>query len=294
MESPPTRITIASALQGEGIEIGAGHWPFPVPVGVTGITYVSRHSPEDERRLFPEVSVEHDFGRVDVIADMDADGLTLFSDNSQDFVIASHVLEHLAAPIWAISEFIRVVRPDGYIVLVLPDRRFTFDSNRDPTSLEHVKREYVDAVREVDDLHIREFLAKTGGGMNPSAAELALHRERSIHAHCWTESEFDELLNELIVNCGFSFAVEETYGPAAPNGTGIEFAYRLRVTSDAEKPRLIGKIADDGINSDSVEADLLSELARENVSLQNELDSVYGSRTWRLGALPRALKRAFE
>ncbi len=293
MEVPLTRITIAAPLRGEGIEIGAGHWPFPTPVGVGSVKYVSRHSPQDERRLFPEVSEEHDFGIVDVIADMDRDGLAAFSDHSQDFVIASHVVEHLAAPIWAISEFIRVVRPGGYIVLVLPDRRLTFDRDRDPTPIEHLIREHSRGVREVDDLHVREFLAKTGGGMQPSGEEIALHRERSVHAHCWTDIEFRDLLRVLISDLGFPLVIDGSYDATAADGTGIEFAYRLRVTFEsADQKSSSRQSKHEGLRIPDAEA--ASRIELENAALRNELASVYRSRTWRLGALPRAIRRIFD
>lgn len=41
-------------------------------------------------------------------------------DDSQDFVLSSHVLEHAPDLLRAFLEMTRVVRPDGYIVLIFP------------------------------------------------------------------------------------------------------------------------------------------------------------------------------
>jgi SAM-dependent methyltransferase len=291
MEVPITRTALSSQLAGEGIEIGAGHWPFPVPASVTKVTYVSRHSPEDERRLFPEVSDDHDFGHVDVIADMDRDGLAAFSDNSQDFLIASHVVEHLAAPIWAISEFLRVVRPGGYVVLVLPDRRMTFDRDRDPTPVEHLIREHGLGTRDVDELHIREFLAKTGSGMRPSLGEIELHRARSVHAHCWTDAEFRELLDALIERFGMSFSIVESYDAQAGGGTGIEFAFLLRVGEFSDETVMAFSTPNSDLEQTAAYEQSISDVVAENDRLREELRTVYSSRTWRLGAIPRAVKQ---
>lgn len=230
MDVPATRSAIAAALSGSGIEVGPGHWAFPTPPAVMRVAYVSRLLPEDERRLFPEVPEEHAFMPVDVVADIDHDGLKAFADDSQDFVIASHVVEHLAAPIWGLSEFLRVVRPGGHVVLVLPDRRLTFDRHRAATSVEHLLSEHALGIREIDDVHLRDFLANVEGDLDPSPEALRVRRERRIHAHCWTEPEFRELLSVLQNALGFGFAIEDAYDAEAPGGTGIEFAYRLKVT----------------------------------------------------------------
>lgn len=279
MDSVAPRVELSKCLVGAGVEVGAGHWPFPVPDAVTAVTFVSRHTPEEERRLFPEVPPEHDFGRVDVLADLDRDGLSAFRDSSLDFVIASHVIEHLAAPIWGLSEMVRVVRPGGYVVLVLPDRRFTFDKERDGTPVEHLIREHKAGVREIDDLHIREFLTKTGGPASPTDEELTLHRARSVHAHCWTDAEFAAFLVAIRDEFGLPFSLTDCYDAGAAGGTGLEFAFLLKVE---RLPRDV---------HDSVTPPLasLGAVAAENEALRAELERVYASRTWRLGAIPRSL-----
>lgn len=275
VEAALPRVEISRWLEGDGVEIGAGHWPFPTPPAVRNVIYVSRHTPEEERRLFPEVGEEHDFGTVDVLADLDRDGLSAFGDSSLNFAIASHVLEHLAAPIWALSELLRVVRVGGHVVIVLPDRRFTFDQERDGTPVEHLLREHAEGVRDVDDLHIREFLAKSRGGLHPTDADLDLHRARSIHVHCWTDEEFGDLLWCARSDLALPFSVIDHYGPRAVGGTGLEFAYVLRRESEASA-------ANDSVAIPGVQS-------RQTEELRAELDRVYGSRTWRLGAVPRAV-----
>lgn len=49
------------------------------------------------------------------------DGKTLpFQGNSQDYVYSSHCLEHISDPYNALKEWHRVVKPNGYIVIIVP------------------------------------------------------------------------------------------------------------------------------------------------------------------------------
>ena len=70
--------------------------------------------------------------RVDIAAP--ADRLPL-PDGSEDFVISSHVIEHIFDPIGAIEEWLRVVRPGGYVFIIAPHMERTFDRERPRTSL---------------------------------------------------------------------------------------------------------------------------------------------------------------
>lgn len=49
------------------------------------------------------------------------DGVTLpFQDNSQDFVYSSHCLEHIMDNEQAVQEWFRVVKENGYLIIVVP------------------------------------------------------------------------------------------------------------------------------------------------------------------------------
>ena len=63
----------------------------------------------------------------------------MLPDGSQDFIIANHLLEHVADPIGALEEWYRLLRPDGILFLALPDKRVTFDKDRPRTTLDHVR-----------------------------------------------------------------------------------------------------------------------------------------------------------
>jgi SAM-dependent methyltransferase len=188
--APSPRAAIGRFLRGDGIEIGPGHNPFPLPPVGTRVRYVDRWQPEENAELFFELQ-DPDFPRPDVVLNLDTDLLGPFEDESLDFVIASHVLEHMANPIAILDDVHRVLRPGGVAVVLLPDRRRTFDRHRTPTPLDHLVTEYRQGVDEVSDEHIVEFLLSTGTcTAEPGPDFIELYRRRSVHVHCWTEQEW--------------------------------------------------------------------------------------------------------
>lgn len=57
-------------------------------------------------------------------------GITLpFANNSQDFVFASHVLEHIKDYKNAIKEWHRVVKVGGYLIIIIPNK-FLYDRKK--------------------------------------------------------------------------------------------------------------------------------------------------------------------
>jgi SAM-dependent methyltransferase len=218
---------------GRGLELGPGHLPFP-GVDTLDVTYVDRWKPDRLRDLFPELDNEGlDVPDIDVFADLDADGLSAFADRSQDFVICSHVLEHLAAPLALLEEMHRVLKANGVLVLLLPDRRRTFDRYRPSTSLDHLVREHRERVRVVDDQHLFDFITRaepaeafTRRPTNWTRDQFyEWHRDRSIHVHCWTEEDFDEVL----AYCTSALRQRWEVADRLPlEDEGFEFGYALR------------------------------------------------------------------
>jgi SAM-dependent methyltransferase len=79
-------------------------------------------------------------------------------DDTYDAVLASHVLEHLANPIGALREWRRVVRPGGYVLLIVPHRDGTFDHRRPITPLKHMREDVARHTSEADLTHLPEIL----------------------------------------------------------------------------------------------------------------------------------------
>ena len=94
-----------------GVEIGA--FKSPIPGLAPRPIYVDRF---------------RDYAGARCLADYYGDATELpFRDNSLDYVVTSHVLEHVPNPVKALAEWYRVLRPGGIIYCLVPDRRYTWD-----------------------------------------------------------------------------------------------------------------------------------------------------------------------
>lgn len=86
--------------------------------------------------------------------------LKMINDETYDFVLSCHSLEHFANPLKAISEWKRIIKTEGYILLVVPHKDNTFDHKRSITTLEHLISDYVNDMGENDDSHFDEIISK--------------------------------------------------------------------------------------------------------------------------------------
>jgi SAM-dependent methyltransferase len=206
------RVEALGLIAGRGIEIGAFDSPSPVPSGCH-VTYCDRLTTGEAKRVFPELA-EAILQEPDVLVNIDRTGLAEFADASQDFVIFSHVVEHVANPIGALGEIFRVTRAGGHIVIGAPDCRFNFDRGRGLTPFEHVLDEYRSRVTEVSLVHYWDILALTRPDLAQSGVAVIESAARELqrraeHAHVWNSAAFraflDRTLEVLGVRAPFVF-----------------------------------------------------------------------------------------
>jgi SAM-dependent methyltransferase len=187
------RRRLSAWLRGDGIEIGALH----VPLGIhreARVRYVDRLTVEEQRRQYPELAGVQ-LAPVDVIGS--AEDLSAFGDGSVDFVIANHLLEHTEDPISAISCWLRVLRPGGVIYMAVPDKRHTFDIDREPTPIEHMVRDYEEGPAGSRRQHFEEWarhVERVSEGRVGERADILEQIDYSIHTHVFTEQTLLELL----------------------------------------------------------------------------------------------------
>ncbi len=84
--------------------------------------------------------------------------LQRIKSSSYDFILASHTLEHTSNPIKALKEWIRVVKPGGSLIVILPHYTHTFDHRRQPTPVSHMLEDYERDIGEKDETHLNEIL----------------------------------------------------------------------------------------------------------------------------------------
>lgn len=169
-------------LSGRGLEIGPLHQPMPTHDRIQ-MQYVDYLSVEDLRRRYPELH------RLDLVSPDfidDAQSLATIQDESFDFLVAAHVIEHMRNPLGALQQWRRCLRPGGKLYLVVPDKRCGFDRTRVRTTLEHLILDYHEPSSERDFEHFLDYAVHVQKARSHDAIEEA-HRlvksDYSIHFH---------------------------------------------------------------------------------------------------------------
>jgi ubiquinone/menaquinone biosynthesis C-methylase UbiE len=147
----------------------------------------------------------------------EASELNNVNDASYDFVLSCHSLEHVANPIKALKDWHRVIKQHGRLVLVLPNKEFTFDHNRPITSLEHLIEDFNNNTTESDTTHFEEVIALhdfTYDAFVKSKEDLikrtaANIENRAVHHHVFNL----ELIKAMLGYCGFEMIHQQTYPP---------------------------------------------------------------------------------
>ena len=110
-------------LCGSGIEIG----PLQSPLALrpdTHVRYADHLSLGDARASYPELN------RLPLVSPTiicSPAALAPVAERSVDFVIANHVVEHVPKPLAALHEWLRVVRPGGYLYVAISEYEGPFE-----------------------------------------------------------------------------------------------------------------------------------------------------------------------
>lgn len=148
---------------------------------------------------------------------VEATALKGLPSKSCDFVLSSHMLEHTANPMLALSELRRLLTDSGILVLVLPDMRHTFDHRRPVTTLDHLVEDFNAKVTEDDLTHLPEILALHDLTRDPEAGDLMAFRLRSTRNsenRCLHHHVFDmDLAIKLVEYVGFEVQAAEEVAP---------------------------------------------------------------------------------
>lgn len=110
----------------------------------------------------------------------EATNLSLIPNSKYDFILSSNCLEHIANPIKAIEEWIRVLKKEGLLLLVLPNKSYCFDHNRSVTEFSHLLIDYQNHITEDDLTHLDEILELHDLKMDKPAGSFEQFKERSL------------------------------------------------------------------------------------------------------------------
>ena len=172
--------------------------------------HVDAKSTAELRRSYEQEMAGFDIVDVDVVCD--AQTLAAVPDESEDFLIANQVFEHLEDPLLGLRNFLRVIRRGGCVFLTIPEKRFTFDADRPSTPFAHLLEDYVFGPERSRESHYREWVElvekvpKAESG--PRLEELMNRLHYSIHFHVWTQSDMLAMLLEARGLPGLAFEID--------------------------------------------------------------------------------------
>ena len=188
LRRPHSRATVlkfSSPPHGVGLEIGVGARTIaPVSRTLLADGYESHgHDRSIAQAYFPAAAIP-------------------FAEGTFDFVLSEHTLEHIGNVLRALTEWIRVIKPSGHLILFLPHKERTNDRLRERTPLAHLIDDFERNVPDDDSTHVDEWIenvTKAGGipehYRHVPKAELA--RTGSIHHHVWVAADVKEILEYL-------------------------------------------------------------------------------------------------
>ncbi len=191
-----------------GIEIGASpHNPFGLNTQNVDI------ADEANRSAYKKLSlhVSGEAAPIDIAALGDA---LPIPDSSVDFVVSSHVLEHFPDPIKVLAEWYRVVKPEGYVYMIVSHReRIVTDRDRQPTTL-------------------AELLGRHDGNLT------AAPDPETGHCNFWVTEDMIELVRSI----GLDWVLVDFQDTDDKVGNGFAVVLRKGALTDEEKQRLEEKL----------------------------------------------------
>lgn len=147
----------------------------------------------------------------------EASELGSISGKSYDFLLSSHSLEHIANPIKALKRWHTLLKSHGYLILILPDKNNTFDSERPYTSFEHLLKDYEHDTNEHDTTHFAEIMRyyKSEGNEGDTAKEaVKTTLENNFVVRCAHHHVFSfETIREVLQFCGFTVLYQQSTPP---------------------------------------------------------------------------------
>lgn len=184
-------------LTGSGLEIGAFASPTLVPLGAK-VKYVDR-VPASHWRDYPEYQ-----NIKPVNPDVIGDGalLTTIPDSSVDYVMCFQMLEHVPNAMEAMKNWIRVMKPSGILIIAIPDKRFTRDSTRELTSIEHFVRDFEDGPQLSAEDHYRDIAENILGLSGTKLENYVVEKPPAIHYHVWDLVSFFLFLHNTNIYFG--------------------------------------------------------------------------------------------
>ncbi|MBP9738456.1 methyltransferase domain-containing protein [Candidatus Saccharibacteria bacterium] len=223
-----------------------------------------------------------------------------------DYVIASHVIEHIPDTISWLKEIHEVLNPGGILSLAIPDKRFTFDYDRHLSYSSDVIGAYVDNLTSPTSAMMYDYIIHCADGIDTAVAwgdkdyykkfppkrrwnhqdavDMCLQNlnpDIYVDCHCYvyTPTSFAEILRELTENDLIDFEVASFL---ETQSNELEFYVSLRkVGRDVSKKSRLQKIPKIKDEQD-IYREKNDSLMIRNEQLEREIRSIKNSISWNI------------
>jgi SAM-dependent methyltransferase len=240
-----------------GVEIGPLSHP-AVPRSDGRIIYVDHIDTESLRKKYADDPAVNTGEIVEVDAVWGKQTLqACLNEQKVDYVISSHVIEHVPDMITWLEEIEAILKPGGSLRLVVPDRRFTFDYLRRESRLCDIVNAYVLKARTPLPIAILDFFISMrqvdlqaawggtlpadlprvpghnlNGGIGVSRDQIANGTYHDVHCWVFTPRSFAVLFAEAAAGELIHFACEVLYDTEPGQ---LEFIVVLKLCTDREQ-----------------------------------------------------------
>lgn len=191
-------------LSGEGIEIGALHKPLEVDREKCSVKYIDYKTFDENRLRYPELEKE-----AIVFTDIVDDGFTLnkIEDNSQNFIIANHALEHSPDPYGTLLRWLSKLKVNGVIYAAIPIGEKCYDQGRPNTTVSHLYADHEmfisldkQKIERTTREHLKEFIE-----ISDKNIRILNQMDQAV------EEEKTKLCNDLMVGLEEELKLSDSY-----------------------------------------------------------------------------------
>ncbi|MBI36938.1 MAG: hypothetical protein CL568_05075 [Alphaproteobacteria bacterium] len=293
----------------KGIEIGALDRPTISP-NEGSILYADHASTDDLRRKYKDDSNVNLPEIVDVDFVLGDRNLThsVGEKNKFDYVIASHVIEHVPDVISWLQDISNVLQDGGILSLVIPDKRFTFDYFRATTTAGELIESYLSRSTRPSTKQIFDFFSTSikldavqrwNGKLDEAQLaklhSLSLAEKKSkenlenneyvdIHCTVYTPKSFFQLIEVLFELDLISFKVVSFFDTSENELEFFVSFQKIPSSTNKEQARFLKQQSVPKIERDSLELaqqkrtqkleDTINSLSRQNEKLMAIQDSL--------------------
>ncbi|MGH9999735.1 MAG: methyltransferase domain-containing protein, partial [Nitrososphaeraceae archaeon] len=259
--------------EGLGLEIGPSHNPIAPKKSGFNIEILDHATAEELRKKYKDHPVHtENIEAVDYVWRGEPLNELIGKQDTYDYIIASHVIEHITDLVSFLVQCESLLKYDGVLSLIIPDKRYCFDYFRWPSSTGEVLQAYTEKrTRHSPGTVFDHFsnVVRMGGARawtketvvgefsyfhNLEQAKQLWQRAQvnddyiDVHGWCFTPSSFRLILHDLnslgltrlIEVCGFETVGCEFYITLGKSKVPRVAVDRLQLAQDAMKELLNG------------------------------------------------------